>query len=67
MNEEIQAIVLAAGHGMRMNTLTHTTAKCFLPIGTYPMIYYPLYKLQEAGFTGKFLYICSRGILKFFI
>ena len=53
MRQEAQAIVLAAGPGMRMTTLTCKTSKCLLPIGTLPMIYYPLFKLQQAGFTGK--------------
>ncbi|KAG0726599.1 Translation initiation factor eIF-2B subunit gamma [Chionoecetes opilio] len=51
MRQEAQAIVLAAGPGMRMTALTSHTAKCLLPLGTLPMLCYPLHLLQQAGFT----------------
>lgn len=52
MRQEAQAIVLAAGPGMRMTALTSHTPKCLLPLGTLPMLCYPLHLLQQAGFTG---------------
>ncbi|XP_018010133.1 translation initiation factor eIF-2B subunit gamma [Hyalella azteca] len=45
-----QAVVLAAGSGSRMTTLVNNTPKCFLPIASIPMLYYPLYMLQSSGF-----------------
>lgn len=53
MRLEAQAVVLAAGPGMRMTTLTNHTPKSLLPLGTLPMVCYPLQMLQEAGFSGK--------------
>lgn len=47
---EFQAIVLAAGRGTRLPELTGDRPKCLLPIGPYPMIFYPLQMLQKHGF-----------------
>lgn len=47
---EFQAIVLAAGRGTRLPELTGDRAKCLLPIGPFPMIFYPLQMLQKHGF-----------------
>ncbi|XP_046479538.1 translation initiation factor eIF2B subunit gamma [Neodiprion pinetum] len=47
---EFQAVVLAAGKGSRMTELTASRAKCLLPIGNYPMLYYPLKLLARNGF-----------------
>ena len=52
-SQEFQAIVLAGGKGSRMLDLTHGKAKCFLPVGNYPMVWYPLRLLQNIGFQGK--------------
>lgn len=49
----LQAVVLAAGSGNRMSALVTDTPKCMLPIASIPMIYFPLYSLQKAGFTRK--------------
>ena len=48
---DFQAVVLAAGKGSRMTEITAGKAKCLLPIGNMPMIWYPLKLLEEAGFT----------------
>lgn len=47
---EFQAIVLAGGRGTRFQELTGERLKCLLPIGPYPMIFYPLHMLQRHGF-----------------
>ncbi|XP_031633810.1 translation initiation factor eIF-2B subunit gamma-like [Contarinia nasturtii] len=47
---EFQAIVLAGGRGTRFQELTGERLKCLLPIGPYPMIFYPLEMLQRHGF-----------------
>lgn len=48
---EFQAVVLAAGRGNRFPDLIGSRPKCLLPIGPYPMIFYPLHMLQTHGFT----------------
>lgn len=47
---EFQAIVLAGGRGTRFTELTNERLKCLLPIGPFPMIFYPLHMLQTHGF-----------------
>ncbi|KAK3870672.1 hypothetical protein Pcinc_024117 [Petrolisthes cinctipes] len=49
MRPEVQAVVLAAGPGMRMTALTATSPKCLLPLATLPMLAFPLHLLQRAG------------------
>ncbi|XP_030760439.1 translation initiation factor eIF-2B subunit gamma-like [Sitophilus oryzae] len=48
---EFQAVVLAAGKGSRMLEFTSGKPKCLLPIGSKPLIWYTLSKLQKSGFT----------------
>lgn len=47
---ELQAVIMAAGKGSRMTELTARKPKCLLPVGTLPMIWYPLNLLQKSGF-----------------
>lgn len=51
--QEFQAVVLAAGHGTRFPDLVGNRPKCLLPIGPFPLIYYPLQLLHKYGFQGK--------------
>lgn len=44
-----RGIILAGGKGTRLGELTRVTNKHLLPVGKYPMIYYPLSKLFGAG------------------
>ena len=46
---ELKGIILAGGTGSRLNPLTKVTNKHLLPVGKYPMIYYSIAKLKEAG------------------
>uniref|UniRef100_A0A182NQ56 Translation initiation factor eIF2B subunit gamma n=1 Tax=Anopheles dirus TaxID=7168 RepID=A0A182NQ56_9DIPT len=50
-HQEFQAIVLAAGKGTRLPEILEGRPKCLLPIGPYPMVWYPLQLLQRHGFT----------------
>ncbi|XP_058064881.1 translation initiation factor eIF-2B subunit gamma [Anopheles bellator] len=49
--QEFQAVVLAAGKGTRLTDILEDRPKCLLPIGPYPMIWYPLNLLQRHGFS----------------
>jgi len=45
----LKGVVLAGGTGSRLMPLTKVTNKHLLPVGTKPMIYYPIEKLTSAG------------------
>ncbi|MEN2983913.1 MAG: sugar phosphate nucleotidyltransferase [Dictyoglomaceae bacterium] len=45
----MKGIILAGGTGSRLRPLTNVTNKHLLPVGKYPMIFYPIYKLKKAG------------------
>jgi glucose-1-phosphate thymidylyltransferase len=45
----LRGIILAGGKGTRLGELTKVTNKHLLPVGPYPMVYYPLKKLVGAG------------------
>lgn len=47
----MKGIVLAGGTGSRLYPLTKVTNKHLLPVGKYPMIFYPIYRLKQAGIT----------------
>ena len=47
----MKGIILAGGTGSRLFPLTKVTNKHLLPVSKYPMIYYPISKLAEAGIT----------------
>lgn len=45
----MKGIILAGGTGSRLYPLTKVTNKHLLPVGKYPMIFYSIAKLKEAG------------------
>jgi len=49
MRGDMKGIVLAGGTGSRLKPLTNVTNKHLLPVGKYPMIFYPIYRLKQAG------------------
>lgn len=49
-SNEFQAVVFAAGKGSRFPEILEGRPKCLLPIGSYPLIWYPLKMLQRHGF-----------------
>ncbi|MGI6776620.1 MAG: sugar phosphate nucleotidyltransferase [Acetivibrionales bacterium] len=51
----MKGIILAGGTGSRLFPLSKVTNKHLLPVGRYPMIYYPIWKLKEAGIYDVFI------------
>jgi len=47
----MKGVILAGGTGSRLYPLTKVTNKHLLPVGKYPMIFYPIFKLKKAGIT----------------
>ncbi|MHA1439870.1 MAG: sugar phosphate nucleotidyltransferase [Promethearchaeota archaeon] len=47
----MKGIILAGGTGSRLKPLTNVTNKHLLPVGKYPMIFYSIYRLKQAGIT----------------
>jgi len=45
----MKGLILAGGTGSRLYPLTKVTNKHLLPVGRYPMIYYPIYHLTQVG------------------
>lgn len=45
----MKGIILAGGTGTRMKPLTNILNKHLLPVGHFPMIYWPIISLREAG------------------
>lgn len=45
----MKGVILAGGTGTRLQPITKITNKHLLPVGPYPMIYWPIKKLKEAG------------------
>ncbi|XP_022918324.1 translation initiation factor eIF2B subunit gamma [Onthophagus taurus] len=57
MLKEFQPVILAAGKGSRITELTENKPKCLLPIGGKPMVWYPLIKLENSGFSDVILLV----------
>ncbi len=45
----MRGVILAGGTGSRLRPITSVTNKHLLPVGRYPMIYFPLHAMIEAG------------------
>ena len=45
----MRGIILAGGTGQRLDPLTRITNKHLLPVGRWPMVYYPLQLLERNG------------------
>jgi glucose-1-phosphate thymidylyltransferase len=45
----MKGVILVGGLGTRLAPMTKVTNKHLLPVGRFPMVYYPLHALAEAG------------------
>ena len=45
----MKGLVCAGGEATRLGELTRVTNKHLLPVGSWPMVYYPLQLLQPAA------------------
>jgi len=45
----VKGLIAAGGNATRLEELTRVTNKHLLPVGHWPMVYYPLQLLQRAG------------------
>lgn len=54
---ECTVVIMAAGTGSRMTDLTNQCPKPLLPMGQFPMIWYPIRTLEKAGFLGEKKYV----------
>lgn len=50
-----KGLICAGGEATRLGELTRVTNKHLLPVGSWPMVYYPLQLLQLAGITDVLL------------
>jgi len=56
----MKGIIIAGGHGTRLMPLTKVVNKSLLPVWKYPLIYYPLHTLAEAG-VKDIMIVSGRG------
>jgi glucose-1-phosphate thymidylyltransferase len=45
----VKGLIAAGGNATRLEELTRVTNKHLLPVGRWPMVFYPLHLLQQAG------------------
>lgn len=58
----MKGVILAAGTGSRLAPVTNIISKHLLPVGPYPMIYWSIIKLRDAGIK-DILIIVNKNIL----
>jgi glucose-1-phosphate thymidylyltransferase len=56
----MRGLVCAGGEATRLGELTRATNKHLLPVGRWPMIYYPLQQLERAG-VSDVLVVTGKG------
>lgn len=66
MVPEFQPVILAAGGGSRMYPLTEDIPKALLPVGSIPLIWYPINYLQKQGFE-EFIIVVQKSKENMFV
>jgi glucose-1-phosphate thymidylyltransferase len=61
----LKGMILAGGRGTRLRPITEVINKHLLPVGSYPMIYWPIFKLKEAGITDLLITTGEEGMEDF--
>lgn len=61
----MKGVVLAGGSGTRLKPLTELFNKHLLPVGRFPMIHYPLFKIKEAGIADVIVVTGPSAVGKF--
>ena len=64
-NEKMKGVILGGGKGTRLDPFTRIINKHLLPVGPYPMIYWPINKLKQAGVT-EILIVTNKQDLRSF-
>ena len=59
----MKGIILAGGTGSRLYPLTKVTNKHLLPIGSFPMIHYPIISMTNAGIDVQFQTVAVINII----
>lgn len=62
----MKAVILAGGRGARLKPFTKVINKHLLPVGPYPMIYWPIRRLKDAGID-EILIITNKQHINSFI
>ena len=60
----MKGVILAGGTGSRLHPFTKFLNKHLLPVGPYPMIYWSIIKLRDAGID-EILIVTNKHHLKF--
>jgi glucose-1-phosphate thymidylyltransferase len=62
---KVKGVILAGGTGSRLKPFTNYVNKHLLPIGPYPMIYWPILKLREANINDILIITNKRHLSSF--